>query len=279
MYFCNCVYMEKKTSRPLITLVSDWGFGDHYLGSVKGKLYSLIPDANIVDISHNIGPQDIIQGAFIVKNACFRFPPKTIHIIDVDCVENKKEANVVIECEDQYFITTDNGLPSEVFKDKKIQITAIEIPQDSDFFTFTALDLFTKVAAMIANGEPIQNIGNPRKALFEKHFQPYEASGNAIHCMVTYIDHYGNLFLNISAEDFKKILDDRPYEIRIANEIVIKQMKQSYHDVPQFCPLLTVSSTGYLQLALRGGNASQMFRLKVLDSVIIELIPNKEQTP
>lgn len=271
--------MEKIPTRPLITLVSDWGLGDHYLGSVKGKLYSLIPDANIVDISHNIRPQDIIQGAFIVKNACFRFPPKTIHIIDVDCVENKAENNVVIECDDQYFVTTDNGLPSEVFKDKEIQITAIEIPQDSDFFTFTALDLFTKVAAMIAKGDPISNIGHHRTKLFEKRFQPYEASGNTIHCMVTYVDHYGNLFLNISADDFKRILGNRSYEIRIANEIVIEQMKQSYHDVPPFCPLLTISSTGYLQLALRGGNASQMFRLKVLDSVIIELVLSKDRNP
>lgn len=267
--------MENILAHPLITLTSDWGLHDHYLGAVKGKLYSLIPNANIVDISHNIRPQDIIQGAFIVKNACFRFPPKTIHIIDVDCVENKKESNVVIEYDRQYFIVTDNGLPSEVFKDKEIKIHTIETPQDSGFFTFTALDLFVKVAAMIAGGEPMQNIGHPLTRLYEKRFHLYEASGKAIHCMVEYVDHYGNLFLNISAEDFNRIKGNKSYQIHIANEIVINRMDLSYQDVPQFCPLLTISSSGCLQLALRGGNASQMFRLNVLDSVVINLIPHK----
>ncbi|MBR4803585.1 MAG: SAM-dependent chlorinase/fluorinase, partial [Bacteroidales bacterium] len=88
----------------LVTLTTDWGTSDFFAGMVKGRLYSLIPDVQVVDITHDIESYNLVKAAFILKNSCFNFPEGTIHIIDVDTYENKDCPYLVVECEKQYYI-------------------------------------------------------------------------------------------------------------------------------------------------------------------------------
>ena len=101
----------------IITLTSDWGYSDYYVAAVKGAILSQIPDAVIVDITHEITPFNVRQAGFVLKN-CFRdFPKGTIHIIAVDTIETLDIPHVVVKADGQYFISADNGIFGQILTD------------------------------------------------------------------------------------------------------------------------------------------------------------------
>ncbi len=257
----------------IVTLTTDWGVSDHYVGAVKGKLYSTIKDCNVVDISHDVKKFDIMHGAFIVRNACLNFPKSTIHIIDVDCTESskKKFSHILIQYNDQYFICTDNGMPSLIFEGLEIQkIIELRVLQETAFFTFSAHDLFCKVAALIVQDSDIEKLGGVVSELKKgSAFVPviYEDS---IFCRVFHVDSYGNLFLNINSFDFEKAINGKSFSINIEG-FTIKNHSDSYDKVRENTPLLTISSTNHLQLAINKGNASNLLGLSVGSSVKINI--------
>jgi S-adenosylmethionine hydrolase len=131
---------------PIITLTSDWGHSDHYIGAVKGSILSLLPDVKIIDISHQVAPFNIEQAAFILKNCYKNFPKGTIHIIGVNTEESDKNPHTVVFINDHYFIGTDNGIFSMIFDKPPKKIIELNIMQDSDYFTFSTRDRFVKAA-------------------------------------------------------------------------------------------------------------------------------------
>ena len=148
----------------IITLTSDWGHSDYYAAAVKGVILSQLPNATIVDITHEITPFNTIDAGFVVKN-CFRnFPAGTIHIIAVDTIESDEIPHVVVKAEGQYFIAADNGVFRQIF-DEYEDAVEINVMQDSDSFNFPARDRFAKVAVMIAQGVPLTEIGPKRETL------------------------------------------------------------------------------------------------------------------
>ena len=145
----------------IITLTSDWGLSGYYVPSVKGAIYSALPNANIVDISHEIEPFDIRSAAFIIKNCYNNFPKGTIHIIAVDTEESSTNPHIVVKYDDHYFIGTDNSIFSLIIGQNDYEAVTIEVVQDTDFFTFSTRDRFVKVAVMIHNGVSLSDIGGP----------------------------------------------------------------------------------------------------------------------
>ena len=164
----------------IVTLTTDWGLSDYYIGIVKGRLYSLLNDVLVVDITHNIEDYNLLKTAFIVKNACSQYPEGTIHLIDVNSYEegeangSKPKPYVVVKHKNQYYICTDNGLPSMIFGNDEVEITDINLYNETDYYTFAALDLFPKVVKMIAENHSIDYIGNKMKSFYnvspQKHY-------------------------------------------------------------------------------------------------------------
>ena len=141
----------------IITLTSDWGKKDYYAAAVKGTILSMLPTANIVDVTHEIEPFNVAQAGFTLRN-CYRcFPPGTIHIIAVDTIESTECPHVVVKAEGQYFISTDNGIFSHILDGKYSEAFCIDVIQDSDFFTFATRDRFAKVAVMITTDKCYEN--------------------------------------------------------------------------------------------------------------------------
>ncbi|MDD2192002.1 MAG: SAM-dependent chlorinase/fluorinase [Bacteroidales bacterium] len=258
----------------LVTLTTDWGRSDHYVGAIKAKLYSTLNDCQVIDISHDIKKFDLMEGAFIVRNACLNFPKNTIHIIDVDCTESKrkKHQHAVIKYNNQYFICTDNGMPSIIFEGlspiKAIGIT--ESYQESYYYTFSAFDLFCKVAALIAYETNIEDLGYEIKELVKKNVLTPIIYPDSILCTVFHVDSYGNVFLNITIDEFIKRLGDKVFTIEIENNF-IKTISKSYDDVKVNDALLTVSSSGHLELAINKSNASELLGLKVGTPLTIKI--------
>ncbi len=183
---------------PIITLLTDWGLTDHYVASVKGAILSRLPNAVIVDISHNIRLFDIKHASFVMRNSWRSFPAGTIHIIGVDSIESDKHPHVIVKSEGHYFIGADTGLLSIILDEKPETIISINVNQDSGYFTFPSRDRFVKVAALLANGTPMEQLGEPLQSLNIKTLMQPHFDGKTIYGRVTHIDHYENAFVNIS---------------------------------------------------------------------------------
>lgn len=252
----------------IITLTSDWGLSDYYVAAVKGTILSAIPDATIVDITHNIEPWDIAAAAFILRNCYQNFPEGTIHIIAVETEEASDKPHIALKANGHYFIGTDNDIFSLILGDTPYEAVTIEVIQDSDYFTFTTRDRFVKVAAMIAKGVPFSEIGGPYPKIREcLAFQP-TMNNNSIHGIITFVDSYENAVTNITQNLFEKVRNGRSFEIRIG-KYTIDKVCRSYTEVPVAEKMALFGTHGYLEIAMNHGKAASLLGLSRDSSVDI----------
>ena len=235
----------------IITLTSDWGTKDYYAAAVKGKILSMLPEATIVDVTHEIEPFNVSQAGFTLKNCYRSFPERTIHIIAVDTIESMECPHVVVKAEGQYFISTDNGIFSHILDGPCEEAVCIDVMQDTDFFTFASRDRFAKVAVMLAQGEPLSSIGEPRLKLNRGGAFCAVARDNTIEGVVMHIDSYDNLITNISRELFEQERRGRDFTIMVKGDLyTVDEISDSYLDVDTVELVAIFGTHGYLELAL-----------------------------
>lgn len=272
---------------PLITLTTDFGTKDHFVGTVKGAIYKELNEVNIVDISHEISPFSITEAAYVIKNSYQNFPNGTIHIIGVDSEISNENRPVAIELDQQFFICCDNGIISmitnEIKPDKIVEIT-IQNQNDNKFST---LEAFVKVACHIARGGLLEVIGKKVdhiKQLFE--IQPFiNVDQNQIVGSVIYIDNFGNVISNISQNVFNNIGKGREFEV-IARSYSFKVIHRKYNEIVDFSipidkrqddgkKLALFNSANLLQISIYRSNlttvggASSLLGLNYRDNVTI----------
>lgn len=247
---------------PIITLLSDWGNSDHYLAAVKGTILSQIEGAIIVDISHSIRHYDIKHASFVMLNSWRNFPAGTIHIIGVDSIESNRHPHVVVKAEGHYFICADTGLLSLILDEKPEKIIALEIPQDSKYYTFPARDRFIKAAAWIAKGNKMEALGETLHKLNTKSLLQATFDGSMIHGKVMHIDHYENVFVNISESMVREFIGNLPYHILIKKNQIPKLVK-AYGDVREGDLCALFASNGLLQIAINRGKAASLLGLEM----------------
>ena len=254
----------------IITLTTDWGSENHYVGAVKGTLLRMVPDARIVDISHLLPPFDIMQASFVLKNAYAHFPEGTIHLLGVNSEAGMETPHVAIRHQGHYFVGSDNGVFSLMFDNNPDEAVEVDVIQDSEFFTFSTRDVFAKVAAMIASGKPLADIGKPHPALYQRiPFMPVVYPGKIIG-KVIFIDNYENVFVNINRELFRQEAKGRSFTInyRSAGDS-IREIHEAYGDVMPGEKIALFGSTGYLEIAINQGKASSLLGLHLNDTVSI----------
>jgi len=256
----------------VITLTSDWGLKDHYAGVVKGAILRHLPDATIVDISHQVPAFDLNQAAFIIRNFYGSFPSGSIHIIAINSEAAIETPHTLVRHKDQYFIAADNGIFSLLFDEKPEQIIEIDVIQDSDYFTFPTRDVFVKVACHIAEGKPLSELGHPKEHVLQKMaFQPV-IQGDLIKGKVIYIDNYENVYVNISEKLFLSATKGKKFAITFRSPSYrITTISKSYKDVNQGEMLALFSTSGYIEIAIREGKASSLLGLKTDQLVTVEL--------
>lgn len=254
---------------PIITLTSDWGLKDHYLAAVKGTILNYLPEARIIDISHNINPFDAEQAAFVIKNSYKSFPKGTIHIIGVSTEESDKYPHTVIFHEGHYFIGTDTGVFSMIFEKTPEKIFELDIPQDSDHFTFSSRDRFVKAAIHIAQGKKLEELGNKKNTINQKILFRPVVDNNLIKGLVIYVDEYENIITNINEKLFREVGKNKKFSIMFRGESVNK-VHRSYNDVTAGEIVALFNSMDLLEIAMNQGKASSLLGLTVDDSVMIE---------
>jgi S-adenosyl-L-methionine hydrolase (adenosine-forming) len=257
----------------IITLTSDWGLKDHYLAAVKGAIYTLLPEACIVDISHQIPSFDLNQAAFIIRNLYKKFPQGTIHILGINTEASIESPHTVVFHDGHYFIGSDNGIFSLIFDEIPAEIIELDIIQDSDYFTFPTRDVFVKVACHLAKGNPLSELGRPKKTILSKiSFKPV-LDGNLIKGKVIYVDSYENVFTNITESLFKSLTRGKKFMIQFRSASYrINEISRSYKDVVEGEMLALFSSSGHLEIAINQGKASSLLGLKIDQPVLIEIL-------
>lgn len=258
----------------IITLTTDWGSQTHYPGAVKGAILKDIPDATIVDITHEISSYNLMEASFVIKNAAANFPAGTIHLIGINSEASLDTPHIAVLSEDCYYIGADNGIFSLLFDNmNKVKAVEIDIMQSSDYFTFSTRDVFVQAAKMLAEGKKISELGLPREELTEKlAFKPVVYSDRIIG-KVIYIDKYENVFINIDEDTFKKAGKGRSFKLSFRTyDSEITRISKAYSDVVPGEKLALFGSTGFLEIAINQGKSSSLLGLNYNDSVTIEFI-------
>lgn len=271
----------------IITLTTDFGLKDHFTGSLKGSIYRELPDAEIVDISHNIGPFNIQECAYILKNSYKNFPEGTVHIIGVDSEPTPETKHIAVLMDDHYFICANNGLigllESETAPSKVVEI-AIRNP---DSGAFPSMDVFVQAASHIARGGTLEVVGKPFAELREvRDLAPSVTdNGNKVIGSVIYIDNYGNVVTNIHKNFFEAYRKGRDFEIQARTKVLTK-IHQKYSDIVNFDlekgqrrgpgELMAIyNSAEHIEIAIyksnpnAGGSASSLLGLDYLDAITI----------
>lgn len=253
---------------PVITLTTDWYNNDFYIGAVKGAILSNCSNVNIVDITHNIKPFNIYQAAFILKNTYKFYPKGTVHIIGVKTEAYKDQKYIAAKVNDQFFLGTDNGIFSLLFKDDD-QVDFISIEAENS--SFPVLDVFSKVACKLIEGERFDDMGNKVEQV--ERIVPLRATidESAISGSIVYIDSFQNAITNVSKSLFDRIGKGRPFKIYVqSNHYVISKINEAYQETSVGELLAIFNSLDLLEIAINGGNAAELLNLDTNSSIRIK---------
>lgn len=255
----------------IITLTTDLGTKDHYVGVLKGTILKDIPEATIVDISHEISTFDILKAAFTVKNCYADFPKGTVHLLGVNPEVGEATTYLAVKCDGYYFLGADNGVFSLIFEEKPTEVYELNILLNPDDLTFPTKDILAKAACHLAKGGTIEMIGKKTEDWIEKTFFRAVSVGNIIKGMAIHIDHYGNIITNIDEAFFKAFGQGRNFSIEFrGGDYDINSISKFYSDLPEGEKLALFSSSGLLEIAINKGNASRLLGIKESDTIRIE---------
>jgi len=269
----------------IITLTTDYGLKDHFVGALKGKILSEFSEARIIDISHNIDAFNIAEAAYIIGAAYSSFPKGTVHLIGVDIELSSENQHIAMQWNDQYFVCADNGILSiliqKIVPQKLVSINIHDrLPNDA-----TDLDVFVKVACHLAKGGLPNVIGKEIQNVKEVTELQAVIQENQIKGYVIYCDHLGNAVTNISKKMFLEMGKGRPYSIQFKNQ-TIKNILSKYSDIAvsdkyplkyyEGEKLAIFNEAGFLEIALfrsnpdTVGSATSLLGLNYRDFVTIE---------
>ncbi|TDD93669.1 SAM hydrolase/SAM-dependent halogenase family protein [Flavobacterium cellulosilyticum] len=253
----------------IITLTTDYGLKDHFVGALKGKLLSEYSEATIIDISHYIDPFNTVEASYIIGAAYGSFPKGTVHLIGVDMEFNRENQHIAMQWNDHFFIAADNGILSmlthKIVPQKIVSINIHDrLPSDA-----TDLDVFVKVACHIAKGGLLNVIGKEIKTI--KQVTNLQAvvsdDGNSLKGYVIYIDHFGNVVTNITKKQFIEVAKGRPYEIILRTKN-IKTILPNYSSIAtsekyeiknyEGEKLAIFNEAGFLEIAIFRSNPSKV---------------------
>jgi len=258
----------------IITLTTDWNKSDYYLGAVKGKILTIDPTTQIVDINHQIQSFNVMQAAFVIRNCYSNFPAGTIHIIAVNAALTPKKSLLILKIDEQFFLTTDNGICGLISSDKPQAVYKIK---KSEFNSnFLSIDTFIKTAFHIINGDDFNKFCDSVKEYERQVPLRPVIDKNLINGSVIYIDSFSNAITNVTKETFDKIGAGKPYEIFIqSNHYRIDKINETYEDSMSGELLAIFNSVDLLEVAINHGAAADLLNLKINSAIRIKFYDEK----
>jgi hypothetical protein len=255
----------------LITLTTDFGLKDGYAGVMKGVILGIAPDVQIIDITHNIGPQNIMEGALALSRAVPFFPPGTIHIAVVDPGVGTSRRALAAQLGAHWFVAPDNGLLTAMLEQAERLHEAVELvhldqprfwlPEISN--SFHGRDIFAPVGAALANGTPLAELGSPIDDPVRLPVPVPYPIDKGWRGQVIQIDHFGNLETNIKRQHLQGL---EPIQVRFGNQI-INRLVRSFGESQPGKLVGLIDSSDYLSLCVVNGSASDYLQARVGDPV------------
>lgn len=245
----------------LLTLTSDIGQQDYLVGAVKGHLLQIDPSFQLIDISHSISPFNYPQAAYICRNALKHFPPHTFHLLLVNLFEKKPEQLLLAFHNDQYLLCADNGLLSMVLDDKPEIVIGLPLEASAIKNTLYCIQVMGRAVQQLQNGARLQDIGIADAIYSEKNPLRPTFGEDWIEGQILFIDHFENIIVNITQEQFEEQRKDRRFRIVFKRDEVIDRISETYADVPEGEKLACFNAAGYLEIAINKGNAAGLFGL------------------
>jgi S-adenosylmethionine hydrolase len=256
----------------IITFMSDFGWRDPYVASVKAKILSVNHTMQIVDITHEIEHFNIPHAAYVMRNVFRDFPKGTVHLVCVNMPVSGKEKLVAIKLEEHYFVGVDNGFFS-LLSDKQPNVM-VELRKDDKFSpVFPEKSLLANTAVALASGSSIYNMGIELTGLTNMLLQQVKITRNQIWGKVIHIDGYGNLVTNITRDMFHQVYDNRPYSIMFSRESV-ESISDSYNKVESGECVVLFNSSGNMEIAICHGNACELLGLQYDSQVQVRFQEN-----
>lgn len=235
----------------VITLLTDFGTADGYVGEVKGVLLSGAPDASIVDITHDIPAQDVDYARLVVARVWRRFPEGTIHVVVVDPGVGTSRAAIAIEADGRYLVGPDNGVLSPALLVAGARAFRLNIPRTASA-TFHGRDVFAPTAAALANGANIDHLGEAMASpVVRRTPEAVRLADGRIRGEIIAVDRFGNAITNI--------LGIRSGVLEVDGAALA--LKRTYAEVDPGEPVAVVGSSGFIEVAVRNGSAAERFGL------------------
>lgn len=287
----------------MITLTTDFGTRDAYVAAMKGTMLGIHPSARLVDVTHEIDPQDVMEAAFVLRGAVPYFPDGSIHLVVVDPGVGTKRRAVAVRHETESgvhtFVGPDNGLFSLVLDtESPDDAVVLDAPSawrtDDPSTTFHGRDIFAPVAAHLATGRPLSDVGTPVESLQPLRWALPIVDAQSIEGMVVHVDRFGNCITNVRRQTLAKAgslhdasaeengseganasdssrTDDVPRPARpikgYAGSAILEGIHTTYGAVAEGDPLLLFGSTGFLEIAVNAGNAAELLDIRKGGSV------------
>lgn len=255
-------------ARPVLTLLTDFGLRDPYVGIVKGVILGICPEAQLVDLTHEVPPEDVAAGAFLLEHAAGYFPPGTVHLGVVDPGVGSARRMVAVRAGGQIFVAPDNGLLSRVLRGRRVEAAVVLeepryfLPEVSS--TFHGRDVLAPVAAHLAAGVSLDALGPPAGKLERLGERAPAWRGDRLRGRVVFVDRFGNLVTDIDPAEL-------PKRFRLhAADFTAEKLHRTYADGRPGEPIALVSSFGLVELAVREGSAAKVLGLDRGAPIVVE---------
>ena len=258
----------------VITLLTDFGHLDAFVGTMKGVILGICPEARIVDLSHGIAAQRIEEGAFILRTAYSYFPDGTVHVAVVDPGVGGERRALIVETPRYRFVGPDNGVFAHVyareadFRVVSVTETRYMLPDISN--TFHGRDVFAPVAAHLALGSPVSDFGPEIDDFHAGSVTGPTVRDGGITGHVLHIDRYGNIITDIDETLFLDMTREKRFRITLS-DLTLDRVCASYDEAASGAPLAILASAGLLEIAFNGGNATGNLGVSTGDRVDVEV--------
>ena len=255
----------------LITLTTDFGYRDPFVGIMKGVIAGINPNARVVDLSHVIPPQDVMAGALVLRHSVPYFPRGTIHVAVIDPGVGSARRPLLIECDGNIFVGPDNGVLSLALAGKPpariIHLSNSTYHLQPVYTTFHGRDIFAPVAAYLSLGIAAFAFGEPVETSVRLYLPEVSRTARGLVGEILYIDRFGNLFTNICARDLRGLATEK-LVISMGN-VAIRGLASAYAAAADGGFVALINSWGLLEIAVYKGSAERRATAKVGDKVTL----------
>lgn len=262
--------MDTLKTNGIITLTTDFGLSDGYVGAMKGVILNIYPEANLIDISHNILPHNLIHGTIVISSSYSYFPQGTIHLFIVDPGVGSSRKPILIQTNSYYFIGPDNGVLEYLVRGKLFEKYTLKESNHKISRTFHGRDIFAPAAAILASQNNINIIAEKMiDNLVKLNFPEPRIDEMSISGEILYIDYFGNLITNIKIG--KDINEIQRINSILIEDIEIKDFVQYYEQGENNKLFFLINSSDYIEIATKSGSAKNLLKTSIGEKVKILL--------